>query len=277
MTADDYTLAYGTHATPDEGRCAMEWVSHLAGEPHTDAPTCVSPVLRALCISLNDGLPDAPRQRLRPYLARTIGTAQDGLDEARAWMAMDWLVRTYTPRWLTLAGLDAEATRLAGRAAIADGASLRASLGALADGRRAARAARAAAVAADGIGRGSLSSWAAQVTTGRTGREAAWACAGAAAWAAARLAIGEQAGDLARASTRAAAGDAAAVAVRRLREDEACGRLTGRDALGTALGPTLQQLADSALGLLDRMLVTEPVAIPVAGTRSRPRPDAVGV
>jgi hypothetical protein len=23
----DYMLAYGTHATPDDGRCAMEWVS----------------------------------------------------------------------------------------------------------------------------------------------------------------------------------------------------------------------------------------------------------
>ncbi len=34
----DYTLAYGTHATPDEGRCAMEWVSYIAGEPHSDEP-----------------------------------------------------------------------------------------------------------------------------------------------------------------------------------------------------------------------------------------------
>ena len=71
----DYTLAYGTHANPEDGRCAMEWVSHLAGEPHSDQPKCVSPVLRAICIALNDALDDEPRQRLRPYLARTIGTA----------------------------------------------------------------------------------------------------------------------------------------------------------------------------------------------------------
>src|ERR1035441_6104155 len=58
----DYTLAYGTHATPEEGRCAMEWVSHLAGEPHGDQPACVSPVLRAFCVSLNDSLPDVSRQ-----------------------------------------------------------------------------------------------------------------------------------------------------------------------------------------------------------------------
>ena len=91
----DYTLAYGTHATPEDGRCAMEWVSHLAGEPHSDEPACVSPVLRAMCIALNDGLEHEPRQRLRPYLARTIGTADDGLDTERGWMAMDWLIRVF--------------------------------------------------------------------------------------------------------------------------------------------------------------------------------------
>ena len=55
----DYTLAYGTHATAAEGRCAMEWVSYLAGEPHSDEPACVSPVLRAFCTTLNDSLEEA--------------------------------------------------------------------------------------------------------------------------------------------------------------------------------------------------------------------------
>ena len=30
--SNDYALAYGTHASPLDGRCAMEWVSYLAGE-----------------------------------------------------------------------------------------------------------------------------------------------------------------------------------------------------------------------------------------------------
>src|SRR5579859_5987324 len=102
----DYTLSYGTHATSDDGRCAMEWVSYLAGEDHSDQPVCVSPVVRAFCIALNDGLEDEPRQRLRPYLTRTIGTAQDGLDNTRSWLAMDWLIRVYAPVWLHRAALD---------------------------------------------------------------------------------------------------------------------------------------------------------------------------
>jgi hypothetical protein len=43
----DYTLSFGAHADANDGRCAMEWVSYLAGEPHGDEPECVSPVLRA--------------------------------------------------------------------------------------------------------------------------------------------------------------------------------------------------------------------------------------
>jgi hypothetical protein len=138
----DYRLAYGTHATPEDGRCAMEWVSYLAGEPHSDEPACVSPVLRAFCTTLNDSLEDGPRQRLRPYLARTIGTADDGLDEARSWMAMDWLIRTYAPRWLAVAGLTGSAQRLATLPAVLDVSGLQTALAALGLARRDTRASR---------------------------------------------------------------------------------------------------------------------------------------
>jgi hypothetical protein len=252
MTSD-YTLAYGTHAKPEDGRCAMEWVSHLAGEPHSDQPACVSPVLRAMCISLNDGLEEIPRQRLRPYLARTIGTAGDGLDPARAWMAMDWLIRDYAPAWLALGGLTGPADRLITLTPIADERTLRAVLPTLAAARREARRARARTFAS---GRGAA--WATGVAAGLAGREAAWTCAGAAAWAAARVGIGDVTGDRARAAARTAAGDGAAIAARRAREAD------GRDAARLALAPTLQELARSAFGLLERMLPTETLVIPGA-------------
>jgi hypothetical protein len=256
----DYTLAHGTHATPQDGRCAMEWVSHLAGEPHSDAPSCVSPVLRALCVTLNDGLPYGPRQRLRPYLARTIGTAGDGLDGARAWMALDWLIGTYLPAWLGLIGLGAEAAVLADAPAVRDASALRRSLTELRRGRRAPRRARGTAF---GAGRDPVSARIAAVNGSRAGREAAWTCAGAAAWAGVRVGIADAVADDARAVIRAAAGDCAAVAVARVRGDDVCGMPhSGRAARRAALGATHEALADSALALLDRMLVTEPVALP---------------
>jgi hypothetical protein len=247
----DYTLAYGTHAKPEDGRCAMEWVSYLAGEPHGDQPACVSPVLRAFCTTLNDSLEDAPRQRLRPYLARTIGTAGDGLDEARAWMAMDWLIREYTPTWLGLARLENSAQRLASLPRVIDLGGLKTALAALEVARRDARGAWSAA-----LGTARAAAWAVGWAAGRSAaREAAWSSAGGAAWAAARLAVGDIAGDRARAAARAAAGDAAAAAAREARAGS--DRAGGRQAVRAALVPTLNGLTDSALGLLDRMLPTE--------------------
>jgi hypothetical protein len=251
----DYILAYGTHASPQDGRCAMEWVSHLAREPHSDQPTCVSPVLRATCIALNDGLDQKPRQRLRPYLTRTIGTAEDGLDPWRGWLAMDWLIRTYTPAWLRLAGMTDVAHRLRTATEVTDPSSLAAALELLDDARREARAARARA-----FGSPLPTGWAAAVAAGVAGREAAWACAGAAAWAAARIGVGDAAGERARAGARAAAGDAAAIAVRRARTS--AWHAGARAAAQSALEPTLEQLADSALRLLDRMLPTEALPVP---------------
>jgi hypothetical protein len=262
--SSDYILSYGTHARPEDGRCAMEWVSHLAGEPHSDEPACVSPVLRAMCIALNDGLEHEPRQRLRPYLARTIGTADDGLDDDRGWMAMDWLVRVYTPAWLEAAGLHASAAELSELPPIADGESLRAALGVLDAARREARTARARM-----FGVPHPTGWAASVAAGLAGREAAWACAGAAAWAAARVSIGDTAGDRARAATRATAGDAAAIAVRQSRLAARHGG--AREAARSVLAPTLDSLTDSALDLLDRMLPTEMLELPAAAPRGAAR------
>jgi hypothetical protein len=259
----DYTLAYGTHARPEDGRCAMEWVSYLAGESHTDEPACVSPVLRSFCIALNDGLEDVPRQRLRPFLTRTIGTAGDGLDEARAWMAMDWLIRTYTPAWLDLARLPDAAARLSRLPAVIDRPDLRAALAELQIARREARAAWSTA-----LGAARAAAWAVPWAAGRSAaREAAWASAGAPAWAAARMGVGDIAGDRARAAARAAAGDAAAVAVREARSGAE--RSIAREAARTALAPTLERLRESALELLDRMLPTEPLTALVVDVDER--------
>jgi hypothetical protein len=111
-TTDPYFLSTGSHPSPQEGRCANEWMAYLAGEPHSDSPRCVSPVLRSFTMSLNDRLADETRQKLRPYLARCLGTADDGRDEERVQILLEWLVRTATPKFMDLAGCEDTATRL---------------------------------------------------------------------------------------------------------------------------------------------------------------------
>ena len=104
MTLDlaTLTLAIGGHQSLDDGACLLEAASYLAGEPWSDHPTCVSPVLGAYGRGLNDVLPDDLRQQLKPYLPRLLNTAGDGQDERRCYLALDWLVRVYTPTWMRL-------------------------------------------------------------------------------------------------------------------------------------------------------------------------------
>lgn len=233
---NEYFLSKGAHSTAADGRCAMEWVSYLAGEQHTDQPVCVGPVLKTFCISFNDALDDKARQRLRPYLARTIGTAGDGLDQKRAEMCLDWLVRVYTPAWLDLVPSlrqHAEALRAMPEGLVVENTA-RAMEMISAARKDAAAAWDAAGTAAAGA--------------------AAWAAARDAAWAAARAAARDAVGAATWDAVGAAAWDAAGAAAR------AAARDATRDA---ALEPTVKRLQDSAFDLLDRMLPTELVQLPV--------------
>jgi hypothetical protein len=240
----DYRLSYGTHESGADGRCAMEWVAHLASEPHSDEPRCVSVLVRVFCTTLNDTLDDDSRQRLRPYLTRTIGTAGDGLDHERGWRAMDWLVRSYTPAWLALAGLEQAAAPLRAAAAIDAHGALSAVLPDVQLAREQARSA---------LGRAHSGPWAAPWIAGRlAARESAWSSGASAAWAAARLELGHIDGDRARAAARTAAGDAAASVIRSARRG--LPRHQARAAAELAVAPTVAALRESAFALLDRML-----------------------
>ena len=134
-------LDRGSHRDPSAGMCIMELVSLLAGQPFTDYPPCVSPVLRSFALRWNDDLDDATRQGLVAYAPRMVGTATDGHDPRRIWLLLDWQIRTFTSAWLRLAGLTADADRLASAAEIADSAALDA---VVADVRRAEKNAVAA-------------------------------------------------------------------------------------------------------------------------------------
>ena len=221
----DVVLEAGKHKNSDDGVCLLELVSLLAGEPFTDHPGCVSPVLAGFGRSLNDELPDDKRQRLLPLAPRMIGTARDGMDEARGFLALDWLVRVYLPAWLRLTpDLVADADALAGFRPITD-------LGSAAEVGVLVRHAKKRADVA-------------RVAVGAAAGDAAWAAASAAASAAVGDAAGDAAWAAASAAASAAVGDAAWATA------SAAASAAARD----VLAPTVDTLQDSAIDLLDRMI-----------------------
>ncbi len=119
-------LARGSHAPPNgkkEG-CLLEWASYLAGEPWSDHPECVSPVIAAFGRRWNDDLNDKDRQMLVSYPPRLLNTAGTKAQEnKRAWMVTDWMVRVYLPAWLDLAKLTEQAQTVRGLPALSSPSS----------------------------------------------------------------------------------------------------------------------------------------------------------
>jgi len=109
----------GTHLT------VLELAAWLAGEPQSDAPSSVSPVLARFVRQLGAGLDLERRQRLKPLAARLVGTAgDDAAEDRRALRLTDWMVRCHAPPWLRSAGLTESADRLDGLVSIEDDADL---------------------------------------------------------------------------------------------------------------------------------------------------------
>jgi hypothetical protein len=86
------TLARGRHSSPREGVCVMELASMLAGEPFSDQPAAVSPVIGAFLRAYNDAATEEQRQRLYGYAADAIGTrATRSLERRRARLCLGLL------------------------------------------------------------------------------------------------------------------------------------------------------------------------------------------
>jgi hypothetical protein len=78
-------LRRGKHVAPDQGVCVMELASMLAGEPFSDRPACVDPVLAGFLRAYNDTIDDRRRQDLYAIASRVVGTARGiTLERARA-------------------------------------------------------------------------------------------------------------------------------------------------------------------------------------------------
>jgi hypothetical protein len=117
-------LSRGNHASPADGACVMELASMLGGEPFTDHPQSVCPVIGAFLRVYNDSLDDRRRQDLYRFAALAVGTrgtrtvehlriercllwAEEQI-EARSWFARHFKRSYFPSRRLS----DAEAAAL---------------------------------------------------------------------------------------------------------------------------------------------------------------------
>lgn len=148
---DRLLLKSGSHSDRSNGLCAMEVVAWMAGEPHSDQPVCACPVIGAFMRAWNDAIPDDTRRTelLKPFLPRLVGTKSSAaVEQTRADLALDWLVRVQTPVWLDLAKLHEDAAALRALTPLLDRSAILASQAALNLARERAAAAGAAARAA---------------------------------------------------------------------------------------------------------------------------------
>ena len=90
-------LIGGKGSRRDARLCIMTFVALLAGERHTDAPAAASPLIREFAITLNDGMPDDERQRLKPFAPSIVGT-KDARDPERAELLRAALVAEIGPQ-----------------------------------------------------------------------------------------------------------------------------------------------------------------------------------
>jgi hypothetical protein len=110
-------LSAGRHSSPEVGACVMELASMLAGEPFSDHPESVCPVIGSFLRAYNDLVDDNRRQDLYAYAAKVVGsTRPSAVERARADLLAAWALemrqrrwaRWFLPRWLRGIGVERE-------------------------------------------------------------------------------------------------------------------------------------------------------------------------
>jgi len=110
VTHQTVKLSKGKHASPEDGACVMELASMLAGEPFSDHPAAVCPVIASFLRAYNDSIDDERRQDLYAYASRVVGSRSGlGVQRERAERLAEWAFemqrRQWTSRYLPLARL----------------------------------------------------------------------------------------------------------------------------------------------------------------------------
>ncbi len=95
-------LSTGKHGSPAEGACVMELASMLAGEPFTDAPPSVCPVIRDFLRSYNDRIDDERRQDLYACAAEVVDSRSTAFVETERLRLCAEAARTAYWSWASL-------------------------------------------------------------------------------------------------------------------------------------------------------------------------------
>jgi hypothetical protein len=92
-------LSKGKHTSPEDGACVMELASMLAGEPFTDHPVSVCPVIGSFLRAYNDSNDDGRRQALYEYASSVVGSrGPQRVQQARADRLAQWADEMYRTR-----------------------------------------------------------------------------------------------------------------------------------------------------------------------------------
>jgi hypothetical protein len=93
-------LGKGKHSSPDDGACVMELASMLAGEPFTDHPATVCPVIGSFMRAYNDSVDDSRRQDLYAYASMVVGSRTSAdIQRTRAEFLTAWAQQFRRNRW----------------------------------------------------------------------------------------------------------------------------------------------------------------------------------
>ena len=96
---------------PETGGCWMSALSLYSGAEWSDHPECVCPVIRRLCIQINDMLPsDETRGRvIQPHILEPVGTRNPEVEEERLWHLVDAAARRFAPAEMEACGFRKQA------------------------------------------------------------------------------------------------------------------------------------------------------------------------
>ncbi len=100
VTHQTIKLGKGKHTGPEYGACVMELASMLGGEPFSDHPVSVCPVIGSFLRTYNDSIDHRRRQDLYAYAAKVVASRSSaGVQRARAERLSAWASELQPRRW----------------------------------------------------------------------------------------------------------------------------------------------------------------------------------